>query len=76
MNIIELVRQEIAEVENKVQEHVCSYHDALTLIEGIVNMATAIASVDDDWDLYNQIIDLEWDATKCYRDKLGIRLYK
>lgn len=76
MNIIELVRQEIAEVENRVQERVCSYHDALTLIEGIVNLAAAIASTEEDWDLYNQILDLSRDATKGYCEKLGIRLYK
>lgn len=73
MKLIELVKQEITKVENRVQERCCSYHYALILIEGIVNMATAIASEEDNWDLFNQILDLERDATKCYRDKLGIR---
>lgn len=73
MSIIELVKQEIAEVENRVQNRVCSYHSAITLIEGIVNMATAIAKDNNEWGLYNQILDLERDATKCYRDKLSIR---
>lgn len=76
MSIIELVEQEIVKVENKVQNHVCSYHDAITIIEGIVNMATAIARDNNEWDLYNQILDLSRDATKGYCEKLGIRLYK